>query len=225
MSIKINFETPLEFFAQSGFWRIDQNVRFAFLVHLYNSEVSDADLVSKTNPVVTKKLNFENLENQSELHLLDIPHCRNFDARMKKMIFHTWLAPQTRKFQLKFCSGNVNLQSVFMDTYAFKYRVKTCLKHILVFSHDQDFVGSIKIFHFSLLFSYKTRWFPLKTLLEKKQTCGHREAWLWEARWVNLIAVSGHFALSDFQCRDQELYFAMPSYAISEKFSLQIFLG
>ena len=169
MSIKINFETPLEFFAQSGIWRTNQNVRFAFLVHLYNSEVSDADLVSKTNPVVTKKLYFENLENQSELHLLDIPHCRNFDARMKKLIFHTWLAPQTRKFQLKFCSGNINLQCVFMNTFAFKYRVKTFLKHFLVFSDDQYVVGSIKIFHFSLLFSYKTRWFPLKTLLEKNK--------------------------------------------------------
>ena len=43
----------------------------------------------KTKPTVTKKLDCENLENQSDFHLLDISHCRNFDAKLEEMILHT----------------------------------------------------------------------------------------------------------------------------------------
>ena len=115
----------------------------------------------KNKPVVTKKLDSENLENPSEKHLLEKSRCWNFDARIKKLIWHSNCTLHLWSFHIRFFSKKINIQTPVMENNPYEYRVKWILKHTFEFSHHHYLDNSS-------LFSYTTLRFPMHTLLEKK---------------------------------------------------------
>ena len=97
-----------------------------------------------------------------------------------------------------------------MKEYVLKNRVKTISKQVLRLSHNQKFDGSMKKSDFHFLFSYVTLRFPTQTILEqKKPVVTEKLEWLKQPKSIwNAFNVC--FALSNFQCCDQEFQFSTP---------------
>ena len=75
------FKTLFGYFAESGFYWINQ--KFALLFLFYATLWCPIQTVWKRELVLTEKLKLRTEMNQSEMLLLDVSHCRNFTVGTK----------------------------------------------------------------------------------------------------------------------------------------------
>ena len=175
-------------------------------------------LLYPNKPEPTKKIHFEILVNQSELHLLDNSRCQNFDERIKKMISHTSCTLYLCGFQIRILFEKNQYSNSSYGEEPFEYRVKWILNYIF-----RIFAPSV-LWQFLLLLLYNYK-------VPDAYLVGIKSLWWWRSLTLGNEIDKSENHLKDvsqsqiFNAGVKNYDFPVPSYAIRVMFPIEISFG